>query len=221
MPTRLAELRAFLRIDDQATFPLWLKIVVTLLYIYISRGVWQQYSALNFLWFSHLGFMGAVLALWTENRLLASMALLNTFVADGVGWTLDLIVALVSGRHPFGATAYMFDARIPLFIRGLSLFHVAVPVLLAWMVFKLRYDRRAIVAQTLFAWCVLILCLTLTNPALNLNCVWGPGTQRQHFMPAWLYFLILMAYVPLAFYLPLHLVITRLLKWDRPREPAT
>jgi hypothetical protein len=75
-------------VDQQAAFPLWLKIAVTLFYVYISRGMWQQYSAFNFLWFSHIGLMGTVLALWFESRLLASMMLLNTFVADGVGWTL-------------------------------------------------------------------------------------------------------------------------------------
>ena len=218
MPTRLAALRRSLRLDQQANFPLWLKIVVTLFYAFISRGTWQQYSAFNFLWFSHIGFMGAVLALWLESRLLSSMMLLNTFVADGVGWTLDLLVALVSGRHPFGATAYMFDQRIPILIRLLSLFHVLVPVLLVWMVYKLGYDRRALVAQTLFAWAVLLFCVSFTNPALNLNCVFGPGTKRQTFMPAWLYFLILMIYVPLAFYLPIHLTLRRWLKWDRPRE---
>lgn len=221
MPPRLARIQSFLRIDKHATFPLWLKIVVTIFYLFISRGAWEQYSALNFLWFSHIGFMGAVLALWLESRLLTSMMLLNTFVADGVGWTLDLLVALVSGRHPFGATAYMFDGRIPLFIRGLSLFHVAVPALLAWMVYKLRYDRRALVGQTLFAWAVLLCCVLFTNPALNLNCVWGPGTQRQTLIPAWLYFLVLLAYVPLAFYLPIHLLLTRALKWGVAQDFPT
>jgi hypothetical protein len=218
VPTRLADLRRLLRVDHQATFPLWLKIAVTLSYVFISHGVWQQYSAFNFLWFSHIGFMGTVLALWLESRLLASMMLLNTFVADGVGWTLDLIVALVSGRHPFGATAYMFDQRIPLLIRCLALFHVVVPALLAWMVYKLGYDRRALIAQTVLAWAVLLFCVSFTNPALNLNCVFGPGTQRQTLIPAWFYFVILMIYVPLAFYLPIHLLLTRLLKWNRPRE---
>lgn len=157
--------------------------------------------------------MGAVLALWFESRLLASMMLLNTFVADGVGWTLDLLVALVSGWHPFGATAYMFDQRIPIFIRCLSLFHIVVPSLLAWMVYKLRYDRRALVAQTLLAWTVLLVCVAFISPNLNINCVFGPGTARQNFMPGWLYFIMLLLYVPLAFYLPVHMVVRRLLKW--------
>ena len=215
MPTRLADLR---RVRERAIFPLWLKIVVTLGYLYISRGTWQQYSALNFLWFSHIGFAGAVLALWFESRLLASMMLLNTFVADGVGWTLDLLVALVSGRHPFGATAYMFDQRIPILVRCLSLFHVVVPALLVWMVYKLRYDRRALAAQTLFCWLVLLVCVLFTDPSLNINCVWGPGTQRQTLLPAWLYFVILMAYAPLAFYLGVNLLLRRVLKWDRQAE---
>jgi hypothetical protein len=216
VPTRLANVRTLLHINERATFPLWLKVVVTLLYAYIARGTWQQYSTLNFLWFSHIGLMGLVLSLWLENSLLASMMLLNTLVADGIGWTLDLVVALISGRHPFGATAYMFDQTIPLHIRLIGLFHIVSPALLAWVVYKLRYDRRALAAQTLFAWCLLFVCVLLTDPALNINCVFGPGTKRQTFLPGWLYFAILLVYVPLAFYLPVHLVLTRLLKWDRP-----
>jgi hypothetical protein len=112
----------------------------------------------------------------------------------------------------------MFDQRIPILVRCLALFHVVVPVLLLWMVYRLRYERRALVAQTLLAWIVLLFCVLFTDPALNINCVFGPGTQRQTFMPAWLYFTVLLIYVPLAFYLPIHLALTRWLKWDRPRE---
>lgn len=208
------------RFNQSAAFPLWLKLIVTFFYIFISHGVWEQYSALNFLWFSHIGFMGTVVALWLENRLLASMMLLNSFIADGVGWTFDLLVALVSGRHPFGATAYMFDAAIPLTMRLLSLFHVVVPALLAWMVYKLRYDGRAIVLQTLLAWAVLVICVLLTDPVMNINCVYGPGTKRQVFMPEWLYFVTLLLYVPLGLYLPVHLTVVRALKWTY-EKPAT
>src|SRR5262245_12740023 len=122
MSTTGYESRNSLRPVSRSTIPLWFKAVVTVLYVIISYGTWRQYSALNFLWFSQIGFAGAVLALWLESRMLASMMLLNTFVADGVGWTLDLIVAGVWGSHPFGATEYMFDHRIPLFVRSLSLF---------------------------------------------------------------------------------------------------
>jgi hypothetical protein len=202
--------------NQHPTFPFCLKIAATLFYAIIMPKTWKQYTFLNFLWFSHIGLIGTVLALWLESRLLASMVLLNTFAADGVGWTLDLLVALVTGWHPFGATAYMFDQRIPILVRCLSLFHVVVPTLLAWMVYRLGYDRRALVAQTLLAWIVLLFCVSFTEPALNINCVFGPGTQRQTLMPEWRYFIILMIYVPLAFYVPIHLLLTRWLKWDRP-----
>src|SRR5207245_2260301 len=70
-------------------------------------------------------------------------------------------------------------------------------------------ERAPFVAQTLLAWIVLLFCVSFTHPALNINCVFGPGTQRQTFMPEWLYFAILMIYVPLAFYLPIHLLLRR------------
>jgi len=180
--------------------------------------LWNQYTALNFLWFSHIGLIGTVLALWLESRLLASMVLLNTFVADGVGWTLDLLVALVSGRHPFGATAYMLTSGSPSSSTAYRSFTSSYRRCWPGWFTGSAMIGRAFLAQTLLAWIVLLLCVSFTNPALNINCVFGPGTQRQTFMPEWLYFVILMIYLPLAFYLPIHLLLRRWLKWDRPRK---
>jgi hypothetical protein len=34
----------------------------------------------------------------------------------------------------------MFDLKISLFIRGLSCFHIILPLLLLWMLYRLGYD---------------------------------------------------------------------------------
>ncbi len=166
-------LTTFLRIDAHATFPLWLKAVALLflgVFIYAS---WDAYGLTNFLWFSCVGVIGAVLALWLESRLLASMMLLATFVADVVAWGGDFLFRLFAGWHPLGATRYMFDPRISTFSRAVSLYHLVVPPLLVWMVYKLRYDTRALPAQTLCSTSILWLSYALTDPARNVNCVYG------------------------------------------------
>jgi len=139
--------------------------------------------------------------------------LLNVLIADGVGWNLDFIVGLVAGRHPIHATNYMFDPAIPLFIRSLSLYHLITPWLLVWMVHRLGYDRRALVAQTILGCTALAFVFLFTNPASNINAVFSPTTSLQTLMPAWIYLVIVMLYCALGFYLPVH-VLMRRLRWD-------
>ncbi len=190
-------------------FPLTLKLIAGLyLIVFISYG-WKNYGAQYFLWFSCIGVIGTVTALWLENRLLASMMLLSTFMADEIAWGGDFIVRLIFGWHPFGATNYMFDSALPVFGRALSLYHFIVPALLAWMVYKLRYDNRAFLAQCVLSTVVLLLSFTVTNPASNINWVFGFGATGQTFVSPYLYLLAEMIAIPLVFYLPVHL----LLKW--------
>ena len=118
-------------------------------------------------------------------------------VATDVTWSVECIVdegithvdvlRLITDVHINSISAYIFDAKIPRFIRALSLFHLPLPVLLLWMVERLGYDRRAWLAQTALAWCVLLGCYLLSDPAQNINWVFGPGERPQSRMPAPLY----------------------------------
>ena len=62
-----------------------------------------------------------------------------------------LFFRLATGGPLIGLANYMFDTSIPRFTRGLSLFHVALPLLLVWMLHRLGYDRRALFWQTIVA----------------------------------------------------------------------
>ena len=59
------------------------------------------------------------------------MLLINT------GWTLELAGRLFLGLHYPGGTAYMLDASFPLWLRLFSLFHIFVPVIILWALFRL------------------------------------------------------------------------------------
>ncbi len=98
-------------------------------------------------------------------------------------WNLDFFARLVTGRALLGLAEYMFDPSRPRYLRGLSLFHVALPVLLVWALARLGYDPRALALQTVLGTVLLILCYTLTNPAENINWVFGPGAEPQGRVP--------------------------------------
>lgn len=210
-------LTALFPFGSRAILPLWLKLLGLLfLLIFVSYNL-KNYGLQNLMWFSCLGVIGTVTALWLENRLLASMMLLSTFIGDEIGWGGDFLVRLIFGWHPLNATNYMFDHSLSLYGRGLSLYHFYIPILVAWMVYKLRYDKRAIVTQSIYSTIVLLISFTLTDPARNINWVFGVGSQPQTYVPAWLYLIAEMIFIPLVFYLPMHLLLKKL-GWHLPKE---
>jgi len=107
-------------------------------------------------------------------------------------------------------SAYMFDSKISPPIRALSLFHVVLPVILVWLLYRFGYDTRALVPQTVLAWIVLPTSYFLTKPSENVNWVYGPGGGPQKWMPAPLYLILLMLAFPLVLYLPTHFMLKKL-----------
>jgi hypothetical protein len=190
-------------------FPLWLKLAVTAFVLVTLAVYYVKYGPGNFLWFSDIALIVTVPALWLENALLASMMALAVLLPE-VLWNLGYFLRLLTGKRVTGLTDYMFDSSKPLFLRALSLFHIVLPPLLVWMVARLGYDPRALLAQTVLAWIVLPLTYWLTGPEANVNWVrgfGGPGA-RTH-LPPLAYLAILMVVFPLLAYWPTHLVLAR------------
>ena len=116
----------------------------------------------------------------------------------------------ITGARLIGLSAYMFDRSIPRYLRALSLFHVALPPLLLWMVHRLGYDERALAAQTIVATIVLPLSYRFGAPEQNINWVYGLGENPQTKIPSIWFLIFLMLLVPLAIYLPTHFILHRL-----------
>jgi hypothetical protein len=146
-------------------------------------------------------------ALWLESSLLASMMLLAIALPE-LAWNVDFFGRVFTGRQIFGLSGYMFESRRPLFLRALSLFHVVLPIVLVWMVHRLDYHRRALVLQTVVAWIVLPVTYWLTDAAVNVNWVYGPGDKAQTWMKPSAWVALLMILFPLVFYLPMHLLLS-------------
>lgn len=188
--------------------PLWIKIVFTL-YVAVVVAVYaRKYSLANFLWFSDIALLATVPALWLENSFLASMMAVGVLLPELL-WNAGFFWQLVTGRRITGLTDYMFDPRIPLYLRALSLFHVFLPVMLLWMIHLLGYAPAAWIAQTFLAWVLLPVIYFFTSPEENVNWVFGPGGKPQKRIPPPVYLGLLMLGFPLLVYLPTHF----LLQW--------
>ena len=127
-----------------------------------------------------------------------------------LAWNADFFGRLVTGRHILGLSGYMFDGRKPRFLRALSLFHVVLPALLLWTVHRLGYDPRALAFQTVAALVILPVTYALTDPADNINWVYGPGRKPQTWTSPRAYLALVMLFFPVVIYLPTHLLLSAL-----------
>lgn len=73
--------------------------------------------------------------------------------------------------------------------------------------YRLAYDRRAWVAQTLLALVVLPVTYLATDPADNINWAFGPGRKPQQRLPPAVYLALL---IPVVVYLPTHWILSKL-----------
>src|SRR5436305_9746245 len=163
----------------EAVIPLGLKVAYTIFVCALVPIYWREYGLANFLWFSDIALVALVPALWLENALLVSMLAISVVFFEGI-WNADFFFHLATGKPLIGLSAYMFDLRIPLFIRGLSCFHIVLPLLLLWLLHRLGYDQRAFLWQTIVALVVVPLSYLVSNPDDCVCWVYGVGeiTQR-------------------------------------------
>lgn len=182
----------------------WIKICYTLFLSILVPVYWAHYGPRNFLWFSDIALITTGVALWLESPLLVSMMTLAVLLPE-IAWNLDFAWHLLTRRALVGMSSYMFDTRLPRYLRALSLFHVPLPIGLVWLVYRLGYDRRAWLLQSLAAVVVLPVTYWLTEPAENVNWVHGLGSQPQRWLPARLYLALLIVAFSLVLYLPPHL----------------
>ncbi|HKI18267.1 MAG TPA: hypothetical protein VKA15_10320 [Isosphaeraceae bacterium] len=192
--------------------PLALKLAYTVFVAVLVPKYWVTYSPWNFLFFCDVALLMTLPALWLESSLLISLPAVGITVPQLL-WVADL---LTGSRIP-GLTSYMYDPKYPLFVRGLSLFHGWLPFLLIWGVWRLGYDRRALIGWTVIGTVILLVCYFLApappappgnpNLAVNINYVHGISYEKpQPWMPPLVWLTALLVSFPVVLYLPAHLV---------------
>lgn len=193
--------------------PLWLKIAYTVWLAVWVVAYWQSYGPQNFLWICDLANLILGVAIWLESPLLFSSQAVAVLIIQSV-WIVDVCSRLFFGMHLIGGTEYMFDPGKSIGIRALSLFHVFVPILVLWAIWRLGYDRRGWKLQTVILWLLLPLTYLVTEPELNINWLWKPFGVTQTVLPELGYAALEMIAVPLVLYLPTH---AALVWWTRNR----
>jgi hypothetical protein len=198
--------------------PLGLKVAYTAFMVVMVPIYLYMYGPTNFLYFCDTCLLLGFVACLTDNRLLASIPATGIILPQ-ILWMADL-VAEACGFHWLGMTSYMFDSSVPLWLRGISLYHVWLPFVLAYMVHKLGYDRRAFWSWTAIAWTLLVICYFTTSPPpapagslapVNVNFIYGFSSSKvETLLPLNWWFLALMIGVPFVTGLPTHRVLSRL-----------
>jgi hypothetical protein len=199
------------------SIPTPVKIAYTAFMAVLVPVYWYFYGPTNFLYFCDVALLLTLVGIWRKSPLLVSMCAVG-IVAPQLLWVTDFILGFFGVRLT-GMTAYMFNPDSPLFLRGLSLFHGWIPFFLIYAVWRLGYDRRALVAWTGLAWALVLVCFFLMpeprpNPGLtpvNINYVWGMSdTAKQTLMPAYAWLATLIAGLPLLLFVPTHFLLRKL-----------
>jgi hypothetical protein len=199
-----------------AKLPLWLKLAFTAFMAVLVPVYWTSYGPSNFLYFCDLALLFTLVGIWRESPLLISMPAVG-ILAPQILWIVDFVLNF-GGIHLTGLTDYMFDAAKPLYLRGLSLFHGWLPLLLVFGVAKLGYDRRALKAWTVLAWVAMLVAYFFfpgpsaetANAVANINYVYGmSSTEPQSYVPGWVWLMGLMTLLPVVMFAPVHVLLTR------------
>ncbi len=186
---------------DRRPLPPAVKLAYMAWFLVWVPAYWIHNGPANFLWLCDVANILVAAALWLGSPLLFSSQAVSVLLIQ-LAWMVDVATRAVAGFHPIGGTEYMFDPATPTVVRVLSLFHVFMPVLLLWAVWRLGLDRRGWQLQTAITWLVLPLSFWLGRPEDNLNWLWAPFGIEQTWMPPIAFLGVCMLAYPLLLYLP-------------------
>jgi hypothetical protein len=175
---------------------------------------WHAWGPANFLHLCDLAVLLTCIGLWTHNRLLLSSQAVSALIVDLV-WTIDALGTVTLKRQLIGGTEYLLDAHVAWWIRALSAFHVLLPALLLWILWRIGYDRRAWLLQCAIALGAFI-ASRFTNPATNINYAFRDPFWHRALGPAAVHVTLSVVFMAVVVYLPTHLLLLGL--WPRGRE---
>ena len=183
--------------------PLTLKLAFSAWIVVWVPSVIVLLGPQNFFWVCNLANLLILVGLWRESRLILSTQWLAVALI-GLFWGIDVGTAWLTGVHPIGGTAYMLDPDFPTAAKLLSLYHLALPVITGFAVYRVGYDSRALPWQAALVALLVPLSWWLTDPERNINMVHEPVILGLVDLPTPIYlpFLVLAWIVVLL--LPVH-----------------
>lgn len=168
---------------------------------------WHAWGLSNFLHLCDLAVFLTCIGLWTSNSLLLASQAVSSIVVDLI-WTADAASTVFSRRPLIGGTEYLFDPHVASWIRSLSLFHIVLPLLLLWAVWRVGYHKAAWALQTAIVVATMI-ASRFTIPAQNINYVFSDPFWHRQLGPAPVHVLLCILAMAVVVYLPTHLILLR------------
>jgi hypothetical protein len=180
----------------------WLAILWLLIWI---PAYWLTWGLSNFIQLCDIAVLLTCIGLFTDSSLLISSQAVSSLLID-LAWTLDAGWQLCAGHHLTGGTEYLFDPQYPLPVRLLSLYHVAMPLVLLWALGRVGYDARGFQLQ-----CAIVplafIAARFTPVQKNMNFAfsdpffhrsWGPPPVH---VAVSVLFMVVVVYYPTALFL--------------------
>jgi hypothetical protein len=196
-------------------FPVWIRCATLVWLAVWVPAYWRTWGAANFLHLCDIAVILSCVGLFTSSALLLSSQAVGSLLVD-LAWMLDAGWHLARGHGLLGGADYLFDASYPLWVRLLTLFHLAMPVILLWAIRQTGYDRRGWGLQCAIA-LVLFVASRFTAPAENINYAFTDPFLRRAWGPPPLHVLISCLFMCLVVYWPTHLALRAVFGTRRPK----
>lgn len=180
--------------------------LITLFLTILLPVYWKTYGPQNFLWLSDIGLFLTFFGLWLQSPLLISIAVITCLPLELI-WCVDYFLQLFTRRNRLGIVEYMFDTKLSLFVRGLSLFHIVLPIIWVVCLFLWGYDNRALLYATLMVWIIFGATYLLTDPKENINWVFFPSAHNWKALSPLVWLLIMMGGFPILILWPMHALV--------------
>jgi hypothetical protein len=203
-------------LQNQRKLPLWIRWAALAWLVFWFTVYWRSWGALNFLHLCDIAEILACVGFAADNALLLSSQAVASLFVDAA-WALDAGWTALSGHHLASGIEYLFDPSHALWVRLLSLFHLALPVLLLWAVHCLGYDRRGFLLQLGIALPAFI-ASRFAPAAQNINYAFADPFFNRSWGPAPVHIVVIFLFMLAVVYLPTHLILKRLFPPPASRE---
>ena len=203
--------------ENRRAFPGWARWGAGAWLCFWVPVYWHFWGPHNFFYLCDIAVILGCIGIWANNALLVSSQAVSSLIVDAM-WAVDAGWRAAFGRHIFGGTEYLFDASHPLWLRLLSLYHVAIPVVLLWAVHRTGYDRRGWALQ---AWIVAgaFVAARFTPPEQNMNFAFRLPVVNKPFGPAPLHVTVSILFMIFVVYWPTHWALRKI--FPPPPSEAT
>lgn len=192
----------------QTNIPRWIKWAALFWLLAWFPTYWHAWGPNNFLQMCDIALILTCIGLWTNSGLMISGQAVSSLLVDAA-WALDAGWRLFLRHHLIGGTEYLFDASEPLWIRLLSLYHLVLPALLLWLLYRIGYDRRGCALQCAIALPVFI-ASRFTSPQKNMNFAFADPFFHRQWGPPPVHILVIWLFLVFVVYMPTHLVLERI-----------